>query len=222
MKRVEQGKLKMSVVKENNKQFWEKCFRDANYDYKLLVNKDWSKLIDRLKKYNVKNVLDLGCGHGHWSVVLARAGFKVKAIDISSTAIKILKKWADEQNLSIDLEVCAAQKFKTSDDKFDAVICNSVLDHMIMNDTKIVLNNIKNILKPNGIAYISFDGLDKDTKDFVLLNDGTRNYIRGKFKNMLWRYGTDKEIKDLCKDFTIMEFNKRKNGRRNVWIKKKS
>jgi len=222
VKRAEQGKLKMSVVKENNKQFWEKCFRDTNYDYKSLVNKNWSKLIDRPKKYNVKNVLDLGCGYGHWSIALARAGFKVKAIDISSTAIKILKKWADEKNLSIDIKVRAAQKFKTSDDNFDAVICNSVLDHMIMNDTKIVLNNINNILKPNGIAYISFDGPDKDTKDFVLLNDGTRNYIKGKFKNMLWRYCTDKEIKDLCKDFAIIEFNKRKNGRRAVWIKKKS
>ncbi len=110
----------MSVVKENSRQFWKRCFKNSDYDYKSLVNKDWSKLIDRLKKYNVKNVLN------------------------------------------------------------------------------------------------------KNTKDFVLLNDGTRNYIRGKFKNMLWRYGTDKEIKDLCKDFTIMEFNKRKNGRRNVWIKKKS
>ncbi|MBA7553724.1 hypothetical protein ES705_46323 [subsurface metagenome] len=106
MKRAEQGKLKMSVVKENSRQFWERCFKNSDYDYKSLVN--------------VKNVLN------------------------------------------------------------------------------------------------------KNTKDFVLLNDGTRNYIRGKFKNMLWRYGTDKEIKDLCKDFTIMEFNKRKNGRRNVWIKKKS
>jgi 2-polyprenyl-3-methyl-5-hydroxy-6-metoxy-1,4-benzoquinol methylase len=222
VKRAEQGKLKMSAVKENSKQFWDKYFRNANYDYKSLGNKDWSKLIDRLKKYNVKNVLDLGCGYGHWSIILARAGFNVKAIDISSSAIKILKKWADEQDLSIDLEVCAAQEFKVFDDKFDAVICNSVLDHMIMNDTKIVLNNFNNILKPNGIAYISFDGQDKDTKDFVLLNDGTRNYIKGKFKYMLWRYCADKEIKDPCKDFAIIEFNARKNGRRNVWIKKKS
>ena len=91
-----------------------------------------------------------------------------------------------------------------------------------MNDTRIVLNNINNILKPKGIAYISFDGPDKDTKDFVLLNDGTRHYIKGKFKNMLWRYCTDKKIKDLCKDFAIIEFNKRKNDRRNVWIKKRS
>lgn len=58
MKRAEQGKLKMSVVKENSKQFWKKCFKNSNYDYKSLVDKDWSKLIDKLKKHKVKKVLD--------------------------------------------------------------------------------------------------------------------------------------------------------------------
>jgi len=79
------------------------------------------------------------------------------------------------------------------------------------------------MLSPAGIAYFSFDGPSEDEEDkkgFVLLDDGTRYYIKGKFKNMLWRYYIDQELKDLIKNFGILEFKVGKNGRRSIWVKK--
>ena len=215
--------LRTLGTKKKSRQFWNRCFEDAKWDYKTLANKNWSDFINKLKRLKVKKVLDLGCGYGTWSIVMARAGFKVRAVDISKRALGILKEWANEEKLFIKTQICSAQKFK-SKEKFDAIICNSVLDHMVFNDTKIAINRIRYILSPKGIAYFSFDGPSEDKKDkkgFILLDDGTRYYIKGKFKGMLWRYYTDEEIKILCKNLKIIEFRVRKHGRRYVWMKKK-
>ena len=214
----------ISIKKQKSRSFWNRCYVKARYDYKRLARKDWSNLIKRLKRNEVIKVLDLGCGYGTWSIVMARAGFKVKAIDISKIAVGNLKKWAAEENLRIRTQVSSVQKLKTIE-KFNAIICNSVLDHLSLDDAKTAINKIRNMLNHNGLAYISFDGPSEDEEDkkgFMLLDDGTRYYTKGKFKDMLWRYYSDKEIKDLLRAFKILEFRVAKNGRRYVWIKKKS
>jgi ubiquinone/menaquinone biosynthesis C-methylase UbiE len=231
--------MKMPDIFEENKKFWEKCFAESDFDFKSLADKDFSATIRQLKKYQVQKVLDLGCGYGHWSIALAKVGFMVKAVDISSEAIKKVRKWADEEQLSIDTVVCPAQEIDFTDEKFDAVICNSVLDHIPFVDTLKAMSNIINILKPGGIAYISFDGLEEeDEKEFVLLDDGTRRYVSKKCKGKLWRFYDNKEIRSLCKDMEVLEpnFSLRKkssiirnkrnkvksNGKREVWLRKKS
>jgi 2-polyprenyl-3-methyl-5-hydroxy-6-metoxy-1,4-benzoquinol methylase len=214
--------MKTSVLKQENIRFWEFCFSGSNYDYKSLTHRNWATILKSLKHHKVRKVLDVGCGFGHWSIVLARAGFKVTAIDIAKAAIKILKGWAKQENLDIDLEVCPIQQFRNKARTYDAVICNSVLDHMMVKDAKKAISNIRHVLKPKGIAHLSFDGPEKDTKDFQVCNDGTRHYVKGKFKGMLWHYYSDVEIKDLCKNFKIITHATSKNGRRTIWMSKLS
>ena len=94
--------------------------------------------------------------------MLSKAGFRVTAVDISSEAIRRVKTWANEEKLSIDTKVCLAQEIHSLMDKdFDAVICNSVLDHMTFADASKVMQGIKDVLKLGGIAYLSFDGLEE-------------------------------------------------------------
>jgi cyclopropane fatty-acyl-phospholipid synthase-like methyltransferase len=214
--------MKLSDILKENKQFWEKCFADSDFDSKSPPSKNILEVIKRLQEYQAHKILDLGCGFGRWSVALARTGFQVKAVDISSEAIKKFQKWAKEEGLSIETEVCSASELVSSSESFDAIICNSVLDHMPFIEASKTMLNIENILKPGGIAYISFDGLEEENeKEFVLLDDGTRRYISGKRKGMLWRFYSDKEIKTLCKGVEILELTVRGNGKRDVWIRKK-
>jgi hypothetical protein len=82
--------------------------------------------------------------------------------------------------------------------------------------------NIKNILNPGGIAYISFDGIEEGNKDeFVVFDNGTRKYIIGERKGMLWRFYPNEEIKILCTDMEILEFIEKDNGIRELWVGKK-
>jgi predicted RNA methylase len=63
--------MKVSEISKENKRFWEKCFRNVNFDFKSSPSKNIIKITKMLQKYNVHTVLDLGCGFGRWSVTLA-------------------------------------------------------------------------------------------------------------------------------------------------------
>lgn len=48
-------------------------------------------------KVKPRKTIDLGCGTGNYAIYLASAGFDVRGIDISPTAIKIAKKKRKEE-----------------------------------------------------------------------------------------------------------------------------
>jgi hypothetical protein len=80
--------------------------------------------------------------------------------------------------------------------------------------------NICSFMKRGCIAFVSFDGPEKDSDTYTILDDGTRHYIAGEFKNMLWRFYTDEEIRGLCGNFRVMRFNTQHSGKRDIWIQK--
>ncbi len=212
----------MSDILKENKRYWEKRFANSDLHVKPPSPQKVSEMIKRLQEHRAHKVLDLGCGLGPWSVALAKAGFQVKAVDISSGAIRSVQKWADKQGLFVETEVCSAQEFVLTGQSFDALICNAVLHHMPLAEASKTMLNIKNILKPDGIAYISFAGPQEEEKQkFVTLDDGTRRYTQGERKGMLYRFYTNEEIKSLCGDLEILEFIEKENGNREMWIRKR-
>jgi len=144
-------------------EFWNRCFKGKKVDYKELLKGNYSYIIDKLKEFKVKKVIDMGCGFGHLSIILAKNGFTVKAIDISKEAIERVKEIANRENVKIKTEVSPIQRFKIKE-KFDAITCNSVLDHMELKEAKKCTQVMKNILKNKGILFISFDGYEEENK----------------------------------------------------------
>lgn len=200
---------------------WERMFFQAPED-RSLAKRDWSWLIERLRGEGVKNVLDLGFGRGHWSVVLARAGFSVTAVDISQTAVERLRAWAAEEGLPIEAFVCPAQELPT-DLFFDAVIANSVLDHMFKEEAKEAMRRIRKVLRQGGLLLLGMDGPpDEEDQNYphVVFPDGTWQFLGGRRDRMLWRFWPDAEIEELLTGFRLEEREVRPNGRRRFWARK--
>lgn len=212
--------MNLCDIKKKNQEFWEACFRAPSSNCRRLTKGSWQSLIQRLRENDAKRVLDLGCGHGHWSIVLARAGFSVKAVDYAHSAIEKLKQWAKTESLAVECEMCDIKDIKYVRE-FDAVICNSVLDHMMVRDAGNAIEKIGCACKKSGVVYVSFDGPAEECGRFRMLEDGTRYYMTGGFENMLWRYYTDEEIRVLCKQFAIERFGTRRNGKRDVWLRRR-
>jgi ubiquinone/menaquinone biosynthesis C-methylase UbiE len=104
-----------------------------------------------LKKHKVKKVLDLGCGAGRHSVLLASVGFEVIGMDISKNALKMARRWVQKYRLKNVALVCAAMtSIPINDCCLDAVVSVSVIHHALKNDIIRTVSEVCRILAQNG------------------------------------------------------------------------
>ena len=69
-----------------------------NFDAEKIVN----LIFNNINISPGDNVLDAACGAGRHSIIVAKKGVKVTGFDLSKNLLKIAKKNAEEQNLSIN------------------------------------------------------------------------------------------------------------------------
>ena len=99
--------------------------------------------------------LDLGCGEGRNSLLLARYGYHVHAVDASSQGIQKLEKYARSQGLdNIDGEVADVRTMQLKPNFYDAIVAVTILDHITETEGKNVAEAIINALKPGGFVFI--------------------------------------------------------------------
>lgn len=100
--------------------------------------------------------LDVGCGEGRNSLLLARYGYHVHAIDISSQGIQKLKKYARSQGLdNIDCEVADVRTMQLKPNFYDTIVAVTILDHLTEEEGKNVAEAMIDALKPGGFVFIA-------------------------------------------------------------------
>jgi 2-polyprenyl-3-methyl-5-hydroxy-6-metoxy-1,4-benzoquinol methylase len=122
------------------------------------VNQKMKEYADRYKyAYELigditeSKVLDLGCGSGQSSVILAKKGAQVNAFDISKTAIEIAIKRAKINSVQdkIKFEVGSAEKMRYDSNSFDLVFGVGLLHHV---NIAVAAPEIYRVLKDGGQA----------------------------------------------------------------------
>lgn len=93
------------------------------------------------------SVLDLGCGCGWTSILLARCGFRVTGIDINSASLAIGQRNAEASGVSVKFINQDMQSF-TVDHLFDAVVIFDSLHHCLRERS--VLARAESALRPGG------------------------------------------------------------------------
>ena len=83
---------------------WDKIFKRYGKVF-LKAQENIVKIVKLFKKYDVKKVLDLGCGTGRHVVYLAKNNFNVYGIDIAEEGIKMTKEWLKKEKLRANLKV---------------------------------------------------------------------------------------------------------------------
>lgn len=86
---------------------------------------------DIIAKYiKGKNVLDMGCGSGRYSIALAGLGAKhVTAVDFQAKAFTAAEEFCKESNLPVVFQEANVLELPFADAEFDFVYSNGVLHH---------------------------------------------------------------------------------------------
>jgi len=98
-----------------------------------------------------RRVLELGCGSGDYSVMLARRGALVWASDISREALRITARRADVNGVGASIVPvrASAEALPFADGSFDGVFGFGVLHHI---DVARAAPEIRRLLRPGGRA----------------------------------------------------------------------
>lgn len=106
-------------------------------------------MISQMQVSPAKSVMEIGCGTGRNSFMLAqKTGMSVLGTDLSVTFIEEAKRKFQRPNLRFDvLDFNAADQFKG--EKFDYIIGNGILHHLY-NHLSDAITNMRNLLKTNG------------------------------------------------------------------------
>lgn len=155
-----------------------------------------NNLLEHLVRYNLlpgdtsQEVLDIGCGAGHGSNMLSKKYKKVYGVDISEEAIEYAKSnWATN---NIEFVVGSAMDIPFPDSTFDVVSAFEVFEHLT--DWRKFLSEIKRVLKPGGVVYIS-------TPNKTLYSPGTKKPINPHHVFEM----TIPEFKTALNEFFILE-----------------
>jgi 2-polyprenyl-6-hydroxyphenyl methylase/3-demethylubiquinone-9 3-methyltransferase len=98
-------------------------------------------------------VLDVGCGLGEWTNLLAEAGYEAHGLDFSPGLIDAARERAAARGSSATFTVGPAERMPFPDAHFDAVVCNYLLEHA--RDWRAVIGEIARVVRPGGAAFLS-------------------------------------------------------------------
>jgi len=109
-----------------------------------------------LKKFSLKNILELGCGQGRDSIFFAKNNFNVTALDISENAIRYVENIKHQQNLdNLKLLIHNLDNPLNTDQKFDLIYSNLALQFFDLIKLGKIFSNISSLMTENSFFLFS-------------------------------------------------------------------
>lgn len=131
-----------------------------------------------------KKILDMGCGDGKSSVLLAKKGAFVTAFDVSTKSVEVteLRARVNKVQDRVKVERMIAEDLKCDSESFDFVFGVGILHHI---DIETAAGEISRVLKDGGQAIfiepIAFSTLLRKTRNLPLV----KMIVPNKGKNLL-------------------------------------
>jgi len=199
----------LSAVQEGNRAWWTK--HTMSYDWNDPVEREkksaaWFDAIDarfahaarlfahdkqpfdRIIPFQAikgRRVLEIGCGMGLHSELMARAGADVSAIDLSPTSVAVTARRATLKGLRIDVRQMDAVTLDFPDATFDFVWSWGVIHHS--SRTGRIVREIHRVLKPGGEVRVMVYNLDGMPAYITLVTKYLTGFWRGRpLDECLW------------------------------------
>ncbi|MBQ4541786.1 MAG: class I SAM-dependent methyltransferase [Clostridia bacterium] len=185
----------------NNKEETKLAHNAIAEKYFELYKDDTTDLVYFDKFLNgLKNeILDLGCGMGHYSNYMSQKGFKVTGVDFSSKMIDIAK--ANFKGIDFIVgDICNLEILQNK--KFDGIVVAYVLQHLSKQEVLNFFKNLNQYLKPDAKILLFLREGEGVIEEIEPIND--------KFKYVINEYSKE-EITSILKE----------NGWKNIHLETK-
>ncbi len=145
------------------------------------ITPEWTEreadfLVDTLNIQPGAALLDIPCGHGRHTIELARQGFRLTSLDISTEFIQSLRQQVAAENLPV--EVIHGDLLKTNiKSGFDGAYClGNSFGYVDFDGMQVFVEKVANALKP-GARFVINSGLVAES---ILANFPlTKHYVLG-------------------------------------------
>ncbi len=160
------------------------AYREKAYEY----SQDWLaqpqptdmyKLLKHFFKAEGETA-DIGCGNGRDSNWMVENGYRVTGYDSSADLLKL----ALQLYPKLEFHLAVLPLLNEIRNQFDNILCETVIMHLPKVQIPSAIQNLKRILKKNGILYLSWrvtEGEDRRHQDGRLYSSFKPNYILEQF-----------------------------------------
>jgi ubiquinone/menaquinone biosynthesis C-methylase UbiE len=150
---TEQNSSEHQAYLEQNREIWDKEAKsfDKEVDHGLIgedARAAWKAVLKEALDSQASDVLDIGCGTGSLSILLAELGHRVTGVDLSPAMIALAKAKAQKEQQAIQFHVMDAAFPDFPSQRFDAILCRHLL--WTLPEPAKVLQRWITLLKPKG------------------------------------------------------------------------
>ncbi|MEO1081890.1 MAG: methyltransferase domain-containing protein [Pseudomonadota bacterium] len=162
-----------------------------------------SSLSQLVERSAPKNIHEVGCGEGYWSLQWSAQNLKVNGSDFSPRVIEIARQNAIERGLPDDIfKVRSIYDLDEIQDKADLVVCCEVLEHL--ENPELGLQTLRTIVGSHLIVSVPREPL------WRALNLARGKYIRalGNTPGHLQHWSSRSFVKFVSTCFDVVEIRK--------------
>jgi SAM-dependent methyltransferase len=146
----------MVAIYEKQKRFFRKAYQTGEHGWPVEEpTPDVERLLRRLGSGRGRTALDLGCGEGRHTVLLARLGYAVTALDLEPLALEKARAAARRAGVRAAFVTGNALDLRFPDGAFDVVLDYGVFHHVVTRDWTRYRKEIRRVLAPGGHLVLS-------------------------------------------------------------------
>jgi SAM-dependent methyltransferase len=146
----------MPAIYEKQKKFFKQAYQTGQHGWpETGPTPDVERLVKKLGPGRGATALDLGCGEGRHTILLARQGYAVTAFDLEPLALKKAREHVRKAGLKADYVAGDALRLKFGDGAFDVVLDYGCFHHVVTRDWPRYRREIARVLRPGGHLILS-------------------------------------------------------------------
>ena len=194
---------------EHDRAVWEGIFKQIPAEwYEAPPSDAMLQCRDFFAANPVRRILDLGCGFGRWSMMLA-GGLDVVGVDYAPRGVRAASRWAKKKGARAQFVAASALALPFQPMVFDGVLAALLLDNVSREDLGKVIRGVNRAVRAGSPGFFVFN-------PYLTEQDAARIAEDNPTKNCMYVAYRDEELPDCLEGWAVRRVAASKEGFRIV------